>query len=75
MLFTRQKRAQGAVDALNKYAAMTPAFIRTIARDGDIEIDQPEFKAKCKGLTGKEHLDDMGARELQQVAKMIWSGA
>jgi hypothetical protein len=59
----------------NKTAAMTPAFIRSIARDGDIEVDHPEFKAKCQSLTGKAHLDEMSPHHLQQVAKMIWSNA
>ncbi|MBA2706277.1 MAG: hypothetical protein H0U59_00530 [Gemmatimonadaceae bacterium] len=52
---------------------MTPALIHTIARDEDIEVDQPEFKAKCRGLTGKAHLDDMSPSELAQVARMIWT--
>lgn len=63
----------GILDALEKFAAFTPAFIRTIARDSDIEVDQPEFKAKCQGLTGEAHLDKMSSGQLGQVAKMIWS--
>jgi hypothetical protein len=63
----------GAWQALEKFAAFTPAFIRTIARDGDVEIDQPEFKEKCRGLTGVAHLDKMNSGQLGQVAKMLWS--
>lgn len=63
----------GAYDALAKYAAFTPAFLRSIARDSDVAIDEPEFKEKCRGLTGKAHLDDMSSSELGQVAKMLWS--
>lgn len=56
----------------NKTAAMTPAFIRSIARDADIEVGQPEFKEKVRGLTGKVKLEELSSGELQQVAKMIW---
>jgi len=63
----------GMWQALEKFAAFTPAFIRTIARDGDVEIDHPEFKEKCRGLTGEAHLDKMNSGQLGQVAKMLWS--
>lgn len=63
----------GVLDALEKFAAFTPGFIRTIARDNDVEVDQPEFKEKCRGLTGEAHLDKMSPGQLGQVAKMLWS--
>lgn len=63
----------GSHAALTKFAAFTPAFLRTIARDSDVAIDEPEFREKCRGLTGKAHLDEMSAGELGQVAKMLWS--
>ena len=63
----------GAWQALEKFAAFTPAFIRTIARDGDVEIDHPEFREACRGLTGVPHLDKMTSSQLGQVAKMLWS--
>lgn len=67
------RRKLGELNARMKYAAMTPAFLRTVAHDGDVDIETPEFKERCRGLTGKAHLDDMDGSQLQQVAKMIWS--
>lgn len=63
----------GVFDALEKFAAFTPGFIRTIARDGDVEVDHPAFKETCRGLTGEAHLDKMSPGQLGQVAKMLWS--
>lgn len=69
----RDVKKHGAFSALAKFSAFTPAFLRTIVRDSDEDLDCPEFKAKCHGLTGKMHLDDMTSSELGQVAKMLWS--
>ena len=68
-----EEKKAGVLDALEKFAAFTPAFIRSVARDGDVEVDQPEFKEKCRSLTGEAHLDKMSAGQLGQVAKMLWS--
>lgn len=68
-------RKRGSRDALEKFAAFSPGFIRSIARDGDVAVDQPEFKEKCRCLTGEAHLDKMSSGQLGQVAKMLWSKA
>ena len=63
----------GVLAALEKFAAFTPGFIHTVARDSDVDYNAPEFKEKCRGLTGEAHLDKMSAGQLGQVAKMLWS--
>ena len=73
MNFFTHTWTDGSHAALTKFAAFTPAFLRSIARDSDVAIDEPAFKEKCRGLTGKAHLDDMTSSELGQVAKMVWS--
>lgn len=65
------QHVRGRVDALKKLGAFTPGFIHNIARDGDVDVGAPAFKEKCRGLTGKAHLDDMSSGQLGEVVKMI----
>ena len=47
---------------------MTKDDIHNLAEQKNIKWDDdPVFKLICKGLTGKEHLDDMEASELETV--------
>lgn len=73
MSFLIEAQRTGVLDALEKFAAFTPAFLRTVARDSDVDPNAPDFKEKCRGLTGEAHLDKMSSGQLGQVAKMIWS--
>lgn len=60
-------------DTVDKEAAMTLPFLRTVARDNDVDLKTPHMEAQMQALTGVRKPKDMKPTQLQQVAQMIWS--